>query len=210
MNLKKIRIDDFNIFLPSEWQDIWDFNPDGPPTFVDGRIENPRVLQISTAKYVSGEKPNSDFQDLIQLSEPHQHSENMMSLQDDAKQIIELVSKKLEPLFLRYGFTHKRRYSDPPIFNEILGYEKGNLELRISACLHPHDYPNTLDVRMIRKIPGNWEYYNLPDLLTLIENDRTFAKDDFMIDPGIRFVITLANIYHFCECVLKNVIQEKS
>lgn len=69
MPLKKIRIDKFNIFLPDWWQDISNSNPDGPPTFIDGRLEEPGVLQISTAIYVSSEKPNPNFEDLIQLSE---------------------------------------------------------------------------------------------------------------------------------------------
>ena len=57
------------MFLPQWWQDISDSNPDGPQTFVDGRLDEPGVLQVSSVTYISGEKPDADFQGLIKMSE---------------------------------------------------------------------------------------------------------------------------------------------
>lgn len=57
------------MFLPDGWEDISKDNPDGPSTFIDGRLDEPGVLQISTANYVSGEKPNAEYQALVELSE---------------------------------------------------------------------------------------------------------------------------------------------
>jgi hypothetical protein len=128
-----------------------------------------------------------------------------MSLQEEAKRIIELVFDKLDQLFRQYGFNAKNRQSDPSIFNEILSYEKGDIELRISACLHPHDYPNSLNITLIRKIPNNWQYHHLPNLFTLVSHKKTFTSKDLMIDPQINFSNTLSNLYEFCELVLREI-----
>src|SRR5579885_1734593 len=64
-----IRLKKLKINLPSHWAEISDENPDGPPTFINSKLEDPSVLQISLAEYVRGEKPNPDYNDLIQLSE---------------------------------------------------------------------------------------------------------------------------------------------
>jgi len=63
------RLKNIRISFPEGWSDISSQNPDGPPTFIHGRLEEPGVLQISIAQYVSGKKPNPDFTDLISLSE---------------------------------------------------------------------------------------------------------------------------------------------
>ena len=69
MSSKQIKIDNFKIILPDWWEDISQSNPNGPQTFIDGRLNEPGVLQISIAKYVAGEKPEASYQDLVQLSE---------------------------------------------------------------------------------------------------------------------------------------------
>lgn len=117
--------------------------------------------------------------------------------------MIDLISEKLDPLFVQYGFIIKRRYTDTSVFSETLGYEKGETELRISLGLHPHDYPNGIDVRIIKKIPGNWEYLSLSDLLVIIEKDRGFEKENFQIEPRERFENALSNLLTFCEKILE-------
>jgi hypothetical protein len=62
--LKKLKIG-----FPKGWTDISNKNPDGPPTFIDDTLDEPGVLQISTAEYVSGQIPNPNYDDLIYLSE---------------------------------------------------------------------------------------------------------------------------------------------
>jgi len=54
--------------LPKHWIDVSDENADGPPTFINELYEEPGVLQISFLEYVKGEKPDSKYQDLIELS----------------------------------------------------------------------------------------------------------------------------------------------
>lgn len=119
--------------------------------------------------------------------------------------MIDLISEKLDPLFVQYGFVIKRRYSDTSVFCETLGYEKSETELRISLCLHPHDYPNGIDVRIIKKTPGNWEYLSLSDLLVIIEKDRVFEKENFQIEPRERFENASSNLLTFCEMILEKI-----
>ena len=57
------------ITFPDGWVDISNENPDGPPTFINEKLEEPGVLQISTADYISGEKPIAEYDDLVSLSE---------------------------------------------------------------------------------------------------------------------------------------------
>jgi len=61
--LKKLKIN-----FPNGWTDVSRENPDGPPTFIDARLNEPGVLQISFAEYVSGQRPNPNYADLIDLS----------------------------------------------------------------------------------------------------------------------------------------------
>ncbi|HEY5771620.1 MAG TPA: hypothetical protein VIS75_03280 [Chitinophagaceae bacterium] len=62
------RLKKLKIVFPNGWTDISAENVDGPPTFINGRLNEPGVLQISTAEYVSGELPNPNYDDLITLS----------------------------------------------------------------------------------------------------------------------------------------------
>ena len=62
------RLKNLKIVFPNGWADISAENVDGPPTFINGRLNDPGVLQISTAEYVSGELPNPNYDDLITLS----------------------------------------------------------------------------------------------------------------------------------------------
>lgn len=128
-----------------------------------------------------------------------------MSLYAEARKMIDLISEKLDPLFVQYGFNIKRRYSDPSVFSETLGYEKGETELRISIGLHPHDYPNGIDVRIIKKIPGNWEYINFSDLIAMIKKGNVFEKENFQIEPRERFENALSNLLTFCEKILEKI-----
>lgn len=133
-----------------------------------------------------------------------------MSLQDDAKEIIDRVSAELNPLFLKYGFETFTRRSDPIIFNEILGYQKDPFEIRISACLHPHDYPNPLSVSLIKKIPGDWRYVHLPDLFKSVDEANSFSYDDLMVHPQNNFDVTLSKLHQYCELVLKDLTSSES
>ena len=67
-----------------------------------------------------------------------------MSLWNKAFEIINLVEAQLDDLLIEYSFETKRRESLKDVYAEILKYWKNNTELRITACLHPHDYPYAL------------------------------------------------------------------
>jgi len=83
LNTKSINIRYFKKFkfnLPKSWIDISNENPDGPPTFIRKESDkNPGVLQISSAEYLSGEKPNPNYSELIELSKEF-NSENEFDL----------------------------------------------------------------------------------------------------------------------------------
>jgi len=57
-----------NIKLPNGWRDISADNPNGPPTLLIKLLGDSRVLQISTAEFLSGKIPNPSLADLVGLS----------------------------------------------------------------------------------------------------------------------------------------------
>jgi hypothetical protein len=68
INLMNKRLSNLQIRFSKGWQDISEDNPLGPPTFINCKLEDFGVLQISMAEYMNGQVPNSDFSDLITLS----------------------------------------------------------------------------------------------------------------------------------------------
>ena len=62
------RLNKIRIGFSKGWKDISKENPNGPPTFINYEIEDSGVLQISTAEFIGGQKPNPNFSDLINLS----------------------------------------------------------------------------------------------------------------------------------------------
>ena len=77
-----------------------------------------------------------------------------MSLWNKAFEIINSVETQLDDLLIAYSFKTKRRESLKDVDAEILKYWKDNTELRITACLHPHDYPYSLSADFF-KTDGN-------------------------------------------------------
>jgi len=74
-----------------------------------------------------------------------------MSLWNKAFEIINSVEAQLDDLLIEYSFETKQRESLKDVYAEILRYWKNNTELRITACLHPHDYPYLLSVDFFKK-----------------------------------------------------------
>ena len=72
-----------------------------------------------------------------------------MEIQNQAVDIIELITLRLDPLFKKSDVHIKFRESDPAIFAEYLRYEKDGIAFKITACLHPHDYPYSLSIQFI-------------------------------------------------------------
>src|SRR5258708_25705778 len=62
------RLKKLQIKFSDGWKDISKENPDSPPTFINDELDESGVLQISTAEYISGQTPNPNFLDLINLS----------------------------------------------------------------------------------------------------------------------------------------------
>jgi hypothetical protein len=62
------RLSKLSIKFPEGWKNISIENPDGPPTFVNEKVEESGVLQISTAEYLAGKIPNPSLADLVDLS----------------------------------------------------------------------------------------------------------------------------------------------
>jgi len=89
VRLKKLKID-----FPNGWTDVSSENLDGPPTFIDSRLIEPGVLQISIAEYFFGQKPNPNHDDLIELSEN-------IGIKNDFGEIIKKESGNCN--FGRYG-----------------------------------------------------------------------------------------------------------
>ena len=64
-----IQIQNLKIDFPDSWTDISNENPGGPSTFIKAGLDEPGVLQISKAEYVSGKLPDPGYNDLVFLSE---------------------------------------------------------------------------------------------------------------------------------------------
>lgn len=120
-----------------------------------------------------------------------------MALQNLAISIIEKVAEKIEKLLYHHGFDKKIRTSDESIFAEKLFYQKEEFELAIVVCVHPHDYPYSLGVRFIKKIPYAYEYIDLFDLINLsnkkppIENYELLIATDDQVESTIELFYDL-------------------
>jgi hypothetical protein len=98
------RLRKIKITFPSGWVDISNENPEGPPTFINGNLEEPGVLQISTADYLSGEKPFAEFEGLISLSEN-------AGLRNEFGEVI--IKESGDCKFGKYGFVQFSRPDFP-------------------------------------------------------------------------------------------------
>jgi hypothetical protein len=77
------RLKELSINLPNGWGNISADNPNGPPAFIDNTIDDPGVLQISTAEYLSGAVPNPSLTDLVYLSKNLGLKNNFGTLQSE-------------------------------------------------------------------------------------------------------------------------------
>ncbi len=131
-------------------------------------------------------------------------SGDFMSLQDLAIKALEAVSKELDPLVKNYGFDVKLRSSDAQVYTEVMGYEKGRYEIQITACMHPHDYPNELLVRYIEKEPGNWKYASLEELLKLWKDGSKVTNSVFPITTPDQLDESCKRLVKVMEIILSN------
>lgn len=125
-----------------------------------------------------------------------------MELNEKVLYIINSICAALDPLFQKYGFTNRIRESEKSLFIEVVIYEKDAVQFRISACLHPHDYPNSLNVDLNRKIGDYWEYR--PVYVFIQRGEVDFIDDDLFILPESKLENTISRLYDICEFVLAN------
>jgi hypothetical protein len=132
-----------------------------------------------------------------------------MELQNEAINIIELISQRLDPLFKRSNVHIKFRESDPSIFAEYLRYEKDGIQFKITACLHPHDYPYSLSIQFIDKNCSPWKYVNQGELLDLAQKLCAVHKSDLLIATDIQVQSTVEELYEIMKCILKNTFKNE-
>jgi hypothetical protein len=130
-----------------------------------------------------------------------------MELQNQAINIIELISQRLDLLFKKSNVHIKLRESDPSIFTEHLGYEKDGIEFKITACLHPHDYPYSLSIQVIDKNCSPWEYINQQDLFDMAQRFCAVHKSNLLITTDIQVQSTIEELYEIMKCILKNTFK---
>ncbi len=130
-----------------------------------------------------------------------------MGLQDQAITIIELISQRLDPLFKRSNIHIKFRESDPSIFAEYLRYEKDAIAFKITACLHPHDYPYSLGIQFIDKNCSPWKYINQGELLDMAQKLCAVQKIDLLIATDIQVQRTVEQLYEIMKCILTNTVK---
>jgi len=132
---------------------------------------------------------------------------NIMELQNQAVNIIELISQRLDPLFKKSNVHIKLRESNPSIFAEYLGFEKDGIEFKITACLHPHDYPYSLSIQFIDKNHSPWKYIIQGELFNMIQKLCTLHKSDLPISTDIQIQNTVAELHEIMNCILKNIFK---
>ena len=126
-----------------------------------------------------------------------------MALQDHAISIIEKVAAKIEKLLYQHGFDKKIRTSDESIFAEKIFYQKEEFELAIVACVHPHDYPYSLSVRFIKKIPYAYEYMGLFDLINISNKTPRIENDELLIATDDQIESTIQLFYELLKTILE-------
>ena len=95
------------------------------------------------------------------------------------------------------------------MFNEIVGYQKGDVVFRISACLHPHDYPNSLNVYLVKKVPGEWKSFSLNELLKVIGKNGIDTYEQFLVEPQSKIERTISSLKEICESLLASEVYLK-
>src|SRR5215217_2888565 len=118
-----------------------------------------------------------------------------MELQNQAVNIIELISQRLDPLFKKCNVHIKLRVSDPSIFAEHLGYEKDGIEFKITACLHPHDYPYSLSIQFIDKNYSPWNIINQRELFDMAQRLCAVHTSDLLIVTDIQAQNTVEKLH---------------
>lgn len=127
-----------------------------------------------------------------------------MSLQNLAIIAIEAISKSLDPLVKKYGFNIKLRSSDAVVYTEVLGYEKDQYEIQISACMHPHDYPHYFSIRLIEKEPDDWKYVSIEQLLQLSKDCPRVSDYTFPISTPEELEGSCERLASVIEVILLN------
>jgi hypothetical protein len=134
-----------------------------------------------------------------------------MALQENAIFIIDTIAKKIEGLLYRHGFDKKIRTSDESIFAEKLFYQHEKFELEVVACVHPHDYPYSLSVRFVNKIPYNYEYIDLLDLIRLLGKKHISKEYALLIATDQQIESTITLVYELLQYILEeNLLQQWS
>ena len=121
---------------------------------------------------------------------------------DNSLSIIDSICEKLDPLFQSHGFYIKIRKSEPSILNEIVFYGKDHIRFRISVCMHPHDYPNSLNIELIRISQGQWNHESVYDFIKEGELDN--INEELFIVPQSKVDISIEKLYSIFELVLRN------
>ena len=127
-----------------------------------------------------------------------------MELQNQAVNIIELISQRLDPLFKRWIFISKFRESDPAIFAEHLRYKKGGFQFKITACLHPHDYPYSLSIQLIDRRYTPWKYINKRELFAMVQRLCEVRESNLPIATDLEVQTTVEELYKIVKCILNN------
>ena len=130
-----------------------------------------------------------------------------MELQNQAVNIIELISQRLDPLFKKSNVHTKLRESDLSIFAEHLRYEKDGIEFKITACLHPHDYPYSLSIQFIDKNYSPWNILNQRELFNMAQKLCAVHASDLLIATDIQVKSTVEELHEIMKCLLKNTFK---
>ena len=111
----------------------------------------------------------------------------------------------------RHGFDKKIRTPDESILAEKLFYQQEKFELEIVACVHPHDYPYSLSVRFVNKIPYNYEYVDILDLIRLLGKKHISKEYALLIATDQQIESTITLVYELLQYILEeNLLQQWS
>lgn len=130
-----------------------------------------------------------------------------MSLQEYAISIIDKVEKELVPLLYQNGFSTKIRESVESIFTEKIFYQKPLVEIQIVACMHPHDYPNSLGVRFVYKLHRDYRYISISNLF--ISYEKSFTDNPLLIATDDQIISTLSSLKELLNKIFTEKLLDK-
>ncbi len=126
-----------------------------------------------------------------------------MDLHETAASVIKLAEDQLDPCFSNFPEVQKYRETDPGIFSESLRYDLGFVLITVTACLHPHDYPNTIDVSVFDKGKEPFRYMATWELVQFAAEQCKLPVEELYIVTDAATIKSVNYLGQLIRCYLE-------